>query len=887
MSSTPPSSSPSSSFTARLAALRSAVRPPAAAPSAAPVLAPGDPMSALSTVRGADVSTQSGAAGDDPQDASMVMVDNVSRTTASTGARRFGDGIRSLTTAFSFGGATYGDLGGVNLYATPRTGTSAESSRLSSFGETAELGGGNSGSGSLLGVNLARGEGDRNTDTGDEPLFGVLRVDGNLDGICAGNVGTGQFCVKPSDTCTIAKHQLDSNKLVLSPGYYLMKPKARNSAFASPVLPLEIADGSFMFRQMKDEKHPKAKWLAVFEIARQQYEESRTEVLAPNKVGLLHNAREGEESTYNTLVETAESMKTPFFKRAKLELSDDLTDFQHPELQAYASSMVERWARVEDDFTKLHQTLQGFSAAIGSPSTHYDDQYTTLWSGMEAAIESLTTHQQRLDLLTGELTENTTGVHRIQNLLTATDSAVSSLQAQVKDLADQANTALQEATSASTISQLARDSVNHLRQTGFGDSRQQLQTQRLETRVGELTTTVSQLFSVVEDVAQLTTGSTDVNHDMTSRLPTDATVTAELASLKTGFAELKQLTKGGGIKMGSAQFDSYQDALIFCQTHLPADCYQCFVDIMSLLQRIDNPVRYAEEIQSLEVHATRVNRTPEQSAVVASFMTEIPPILAGPKESHEQRNLFNAMKTFDMWDAGDGVVGTLNRINQTLSMRIESIRSNIERVLEGHSVGQSLCLEMLTVTQTFWRELCAEINEFRRFLLTSSYGAEPYSAEAKEQCWTVILKMLRVFFSELRRARLVAEQANQSVHPTALYLWGTLEAHRVMEEFRRCSFRDHPKVYPQIVVHLFKTYVSKASAASMLASSNRSLVTQCTSLEASVTSLKRNYDSLVSRVATLERTVGHGNGPGDDASPKKRNRRRGNGGGDAPPPAES
>lgn len=109
----------------------------------------------------------------------------------------------------------------MQLYATPKTGTSAASSRLSSFADTSRVGGLRS----LMEPNMARKVINSGMDKGDDQLFGVLRYKGLVDGLCTTAVGTEQFCVKPADVCGTAKHQSKSNKINLRPGYYLIKPK--------------------------------------------------------------------------------------------------------------------------------------------------------------------------------------------------------------------------------------------------------------------------------------------------------------------------------------------------------------------------------------------------------------------------------------------------------------------------------------------------------------------------------------------------------------------------------------------------------------------------------------------------------------------------------------
>lgn len=188
-------------------------------------------------------------------------------------------------------------------------------------------------------------------------------------------------------------------------------------------------------------------------------------------------------------------------------------------------------------------------------------------------------------------------------------------------------------------------------------------------------------------------------------------------------------------------------------------------------------------------------------------------------------------------------------------MRVELICNNIEQLLDAHPVGRGLCLEMLSRMATFWREFCGEIADFYRFLLVSSHGTDNAVPPAiKEQCWSVMLKMVRVFFSCSRKVRLVAEHGWSSPDPTSMYLWGTLQGHKIMEEFRQYNFHEHPKVYPQIVMFLFKTYVSKADVG-RLRDSSVDAARRCATAETEVKVLKRNYDALVARVNKLERNL--------------------------------
>lgn len=214
------------------------------------------------------------------------------------------------------------------------------------------------------------------------------------------------------------------------------------------------------------------------------------------------------------------------------------------------------------------------------------------------------------------------------------------------------------------------------------------------------------------------------------------------------------------------------------------------------------------------------------------------------------------MKTYDLWDRGDGVTGALNRINQTLQMKEASLLSMIDQKLEAHPLGRMVCQELLSRTMIFWRELCAEIAKFYRQLLVTTFGANgPYTDASKAQCWTVVLKLVRVICSELRKVRLVAEHAwSQGDRATPLYLWGCLNAHRVMQDFKQMSFREHPKFYPKLVLYLFETYVAKHEL-ERLRDASADALRNTTSIESQFASLKRTHDSLASKVDSLTSKV--------------------------------
>ena len=185
-------------------------------------------------------------------------------------------------------------------------------------------------------------------------------------------------------------------------------------------------------------------------------------------------------------------------------------------------------------------------------------------------------------------------------------------------------------------------------------------------RLTTLSAHIDQLMVAIETI-QVAVSNVGGTHQDTSGFVSKSAMNSEIANLKAALDEVQQANSGGTVTMGGYIFKSYSDARVFWTQHFPPESYHMNVDLMSLLQRIEDPTKYAQDIQQAEIHHARTGKLPEMSAVIASSQTMYPTILAGPKESHEQAHPFKAMKTSEAWDGGDGQTGTLPCIEQTMS----------------------------------------------------------------------------------------------------------------------------------------------------------------------------------------------------------------------------
>ena len=98
-----------------------------------------------------------------------------------------------------------------------------------------------------------------------------------------------------------------------------------------------------------------------------------------------------------------------------------------------------------------------------------------------------------------------------------------------------------------------------------------------------------------------------------------------------------------------------------------------------------------------------------------------------------------------------------------------------------------------------------------RELLIKIAGRENASPEAKKTCWTVVLTLLQVLFTELRKVRVTAEQAcDDGDRTNGRYLWAILQAHRVQDEFVKYNFIGHGKFHPEMVKFLLHNMVPRS-----------------------------------------------------------------------------
>lgn len=118
-------------------------------------------------------------------------------------------------------------------------------------------------------------------------------------------------------------------------------------------------------------------------------------------------------------------------------------------------------------------------------------------------------------------------------------------------------------------------------------------------------------------------------------------------------------------------------------------------------------------------------------------------------------------------------------------------------------------MEMHELSQNFVLEMSSWMDAFYQELVTTSEASE-------DEAWDVVGACIRKVFEILRVPRAQASIATMDgdlKSQCATYLWALIQSHKVMKEFIDARFRNHGAIAPVIVIHIFKTRVTRVTMA--------------------------------------------------------------------------
>jgi hypothetical protein len=113
-------------------------------------------------------------------------------------------------------------------------------------------------------------------------------------------------------------------------------------------------------------------------------------------------------------------------------------------------------------------------------------------------------------------------------------------------------------------------------------------------------------------------------------------------------------------------------------------------------------------------------------------------------------------------------------------------------------------------SQNFIMEMSSWMDAFFQELVTTSEASE-------DEAWEVVGVCIRTMFEVIRVPRAQAANATMDGDPKsqcATYLWALIQSHRIMKEFLEARCRNHGAIAPVIVLHIFKTRVTRVALSS-------------------------------------------------------------------------
>ena len=221
--------------------------------------------------------------------------------------------------------------------------------------------------------------------------------------------------------------------------------------------------------------------------------------------------------------------------------------------------------------------------------------------------------------------------------------------------------------------------------------------------------------------------------------------------------------------------------------------------MMVLLQMIGEDVISTTDAQARELHAVKVERTPTQSAVLASLLTTYPPVFAGPKDGQSKEFPFASMKTFKEYSMRNGRDGLIFELKEGLAARAQSLMGIINTLLAYHEWAKMCCIALLGRVRTFYEWFLPQLATVYEEMVNNASGENAATSTMEADCWKVVTRTLKTFFKQIRKVRVHTESAilcgyaNRSM---GMFLNAALQELRLEEDLMKQGWCKHPLIQP-------------------------------------------------------------------------------------------
>eukprot|EP00956_Cyclotella_meneghiniana_P025506 scaffold53366_cov36-Cyclotella_meneghiniana.AAC.3 len=694
-----------------------------------------------------------------------------------------------------------------------------------------------------------------------------LYIESEHRDLCLGTIGKkGLVCVCDRSECKVGSHKKHKTPLVDGTWYLLTKDEAVQ---ISPCLSASVASKSSLWSMYEKQKYNPPNWASIFNHIR-----SNAAASSPSE---LITEADSNRLLQSGLVPKGVVPKTPRLLKGTLRDNVDATQ------EELAKGVKAGFKATEASLADIYEEVTRLSSRVGIPS----DPSTSLGS-CYGDIEA-----NHLFTTTIESTVNAT-----RDSLKAHRAALIKCDENFTLYGQSIDQAVASSLAAAKAAQDAQHAVHAFGATGTIDKVDKLDRSlgRLEKELAASREEVAGLYGVLRDIiAQipaLKQGSSSPAN------------TAEVESLKSEMEALrrhtleelknyKQALDGlGPVSLGSWKFDSAEECAVqLSDWGVTTAIWEHIFDPFHLFGALLHRHRTHKEVGDQAVLSQKTNLTSSKLTAMASFEVTVPEIFTGGGPSQgpgadasKLTSLFAGVKTFELFDGGDGESGVFNYVKINLREILPQAKQEASALFRLTHPGLLSFLDLMRDRAAgAVLDLLKECGELYRNLLTKACGmCTSYTREQKAEAWQQVLILLQVYCQEVSRVRASARNLNNYADPmlaNSLAMWASLSALRIHDTFQDNLYREHPRISPKLTGYILTTVLRKGELTPVEDKAQRALTdaqrasAAASRAEAQASSNKSDHDRFVSSFNQWKRTL-KVDGAAD--FPKKAKKRRGN-----------
>ncbi len=673
------------------------------------------------------------------------------------------------------------------------------------LGSTSELEQGVSGESPVL-VRMSGGG-------GGVSLLSVFEMTPNFaSSLCLGSVGNGfKFCTLGASHCTFSTH----SKKVSVKVDALYIAAGRNSAFANHFL-----ESSFLstdqLESLLQEHHSKEEWVQLFHSwksnsalhgAQPNSFTASQPLMSVIKPPKRYRSDYSSDSSQGDHENALGSMSLESEFDVVNIPADDLRDF--PQEEAFARMLL-HWEDLTSNVNKcavkirrlqsssqqnwesMDAKIESVDARLGQPvGSTFADNCITSWDGIGYVDKLIATTNLSLAALKHDYDTTVAELKaQVSTYISKVDGMVSEVSRGFSEVSEFIRVVNDEQIA---MNQVLRNRLTHNTSTSVGPLEQEMQ---------ELRVKVDQIQAAVSVNANLPVPPQIISAD-------------EMSNLKIQMRLLEaRLPSHNVLKLGGNQFQSRADVALFVETKVPSNAFSMFHDVVTLMERLSGNYVERKEVINEWYQATKVGLDEREARHIASFKITYPTVFGHVKEgATPTKHHLPALKSFKEWNSFDsesGVKAFIANGMEDLKLQLYQDIFSIFSSDQFHD-ARMLAHDMHSKSQIFVAEMSNWMDVFYQELLSTSEATE-------DEAWDLVSACIKKVFEELRRVRAGAANATTEALASskcATILWALIQSHRVMKDFLDSRFRNHPSIAPVIVLHVFKTRVTRVAHANL------------------------------------------------------------------------